>query len=129
MDIDIERLEISKFTLGYAVDTVDWFFRLLTVRHQTTIRALGLNLYGCRSMTNPRFPVLGTDLTVPWEVAEEARSHMLYELDKTPEAFKVQGRYFLLSLIQEAEYGGFTPFELDTWYNDPTGKDWREMAR
>ena len=69
-------------------------------------------------MTNRRFPVAGTELTVPWEVATDAcvkRANAMWELDQvvalTPEQF--------------AAIGGMDEEQLDKWY----GKHWREVAQ
>ena len=68
-------------------------------------------------MTDRRFPVAGTELTVPWEVAEQAiqkwcQNHPLnWDAD---------------DIVQWKEInGGLMPGELDTWY----GEHWREVAR
>ena len=72
-------------------------------------------------MTNRRFPVAGTELTVPWEVAMRAAARRLELLFLTPTPMKCQ----LLCFVRSEQFGGFTEAELDTWY----GKHWREVAQ
>ena len=69
-------------------------------------------------MTNRRFPVAGTNLTIPWEVAALAYS-------KWKEEFLTLHPNQVLPWLEYWEgQGGWTATELDTCY----GKHWREVA-
>ena len=67
-------------------------------------------------MTERRFPVAGTELTVPWEVMEETANEWVRRF----------GDYSTRSIMEVWErQGGLTEAELNTWY----GKHWREVAQ
>ena len=69
-------------------------------------------------MTNRRFPVAGTDLTIPWEIAEQTYREACTRWPAYPE---LKGRRKLSDFRRR----GFTESELDIWY----GKHWRKVAR
>ena len=75
-------------------------------------------------MTNRRFPVLGTDLTIPWEVAELANRELAKRTmgAVTPMARRL-GQCWL-PIKERYQRGGFTESELDAW-----APGWREVAR
>ena len=66
-------------------------------------------------MTNRRFPVAGTKLTIPWAVAERALAAY--------KRYVVCGSTLTLEKVQKGK-GGFTEEELDEW-----APGWREQVR
>ena len=69
-------------------------------------------------MTEKRFPVRGTELTIPWEVAEQAREACIQcgvEQGVETRPYDMQ-EWFTA--------GGFSEEELDTW-----APGWREVAQ
>ena len=66
-------------------------------------------------MTDRRFPVAGTDLTIPWAVAERAQATFVLEWDWPRNPIPLELREKL---------GGFTEGQLDAWV-----PGWRENAR
>ena len=72
-------------------------------------------------MTNRRFPVAGTKLTIPWEVAERAIPSYAKHYGFPMECGRTTVDGLLETLRNTA---GFTESELDAW-----APDWREHAR
>ena len=73
-------------------------------------------------MTNCRFPVAGTELTIPWEVAVKTyQVWVRQQAKKMPISMNlITGLMTMRQLFRH----GVTSDELDTWY----GEHWREMA-
>ena len=75
-------------------------------------------------MTNRTFPVLGTSLVIPWEVAHQAQHCLAMRLMGASTPMSRRLGHGWLTLKDRKQMGGFTEEELDRW-----APDWREHAR